>query len=172
MWIFMKHTYAGGIGRFDKGIKYDLPPGVVELIPKDCYKKTCPHWEEKTDKKAVALADARADAQRAANKVGLLEQEVESAKAGIERLGHFVKQKVPELEQAKAEAAAFTKKAEAMAANVAKRKAKAKGKAEAEAKKQESENAGQTQGQEAGQNEPKGDNRKSEGQAVSTRQGA
>lgn len=129
MWIKMKHTYAGGIGCFGKGQKYDLPPGTVKLIPKDCYEKTCPPWDEKIDKKAVALANAQAAAQAAADQVTHLEQEIDSAKTQLEQLGHQVKAKARQLDQAKADAKRLAKIAE----NKAKAIAKAKEEAEAEA---------------------------------------
>ena len=141
MWIEMKHTYAGGIGCFNKGVKYDLPPGTVKLIPKDCYKETCPPWDEQMDKPAVALQDARAAAQAAADVVTQLEREIDSAKTNIEQLGHRGKAGARQLDQARGDAKRLANIAENKAKAIAKAKGEAEAKAAAEAEAEAEEKA-------------------------------
>ncbi len=183
MWIMMKESYAGEQGSFSKDLKYDLPLVTLMRLPKGCYKKTCPPWDEKIDKKAVALQNARAAAQAAADVVTHLEREIDSAKTQLEQLGHHVETKTNQLDKADVDAKRLAKIAKGKADKIAKAEAEAKAKAEAEAKakaeaeakakaeaeaeqSQESEDAGQEKEQ-TGAGQPEGVNGQPEGQAVS-----
>lgn len=59
MWVLFEHTYSGSQGLFPAGQKFDLNAGILELISDDFYKKTCPPWEEHTNKDSVALGALR-----------------------------------------------------------------------------------------------------------------
>lgn len=55
MWILFIKTYAGPLGLFEAGSKKDLPESTLCKLPKECYKKICPPWEEKKDKDSCEL---------------------------------------------------------------------------------------------------------------------
>ena len=53
MWIKMTGTYSGAHGQFYKGLKYDLPPDILQFIPKDSFVECSPHWDEHKDHDAM-----------------------------------------------------------------------------------------------------------------------
>jgi len=59
MWILMKQKFQHGLSQFIGGQKYDLNAEILSHIPKNRYEKTCPPWEEHTDKDAAALDGLR-----------------------------------------------------------------------------------------------------------------
>lgn len=112
MWIFMLDTYAGGIGTFPKGHKLDLPPDIIERIPKDCYEKTCAPWDEQKDTKKIKLTQAEAKAKEAQIWAGLLQDKADEAKQKADQLVSPASQKQSEADAAKAAADKAVKAAE------------------------------------------------------------
>jgi len=76
----MKGSYAGFLGCFNKGQKYDLPQETVKRLPKGCYKKCKPPWDEQKDEKAAMRAEAEAMARQAEGKADKLQAEAYKAK--------------------------------------------------------------------------------------------
>jgi len=70
MWVIFKKTYAGELGMFFAGLKYDLPESVLKLLKKARakIKKCLAPWDEHKDAKTITKAEAKqmqSDAEQA-----------------------------------------------------------------------------------------------------------
>lgn len=86
----MLDTYVGGLGTFPKGHKLDLPPDIIERLPKDNYKKCPAPWDKHVDKQAVELTaaqnkvnDLRAKAERFQTEAEELKQRADLLVGGV-----------------------------------------------------------------------------------------
>ncbi len=86
MWIKMKSTCEGSAGMFIKGDKYDLPPGVVKLLPKGEYEDICAPWDEHKDEDAARLYSLQGQLEGLRSKAERLANEIEADRRKADKL--------------------------------------------------------------------------------------
>jgi len=104
MWIIMKETYAGQLGSFYAGQKYDLPEPVIQQLRQEspkCCRNTCAPWDEQRDVKAIEKAQLLTDAKGAKVWADVCQDKVDKLKQKADELVPVVSQKQKELKQAK-----------------------------------------------------------------------
>ena len=98
MWVLINKTYAGPLGMFFAGQKYDIPGPVADALRKKLGKgsviNTCAPWDEHKDHKAIAAAELK---ERALRVIKLAEE----CSASLRELDKQIKARADELDAAR-----------------------------------------------------------------------
>jgi hypothetical protein len=80
MWVIITKAYAGPLGIFIGGQKYDVPKPTIEQLRKELGKEhvidTCAPWDEHKDHKAVAAVELKTKAETAIKQVEQMQTEM------------------------------------------------------------------------------------------------
>jgi len=112
MWIVMTQSYAGPAGVFPKGMRADLPEAVLDQLVRKTKKgkvvtlweKSVAPWDEHTDPKAIALAEARQSYEATRTKARDLFAQAEALDAEAGALSAAVKEADAAADQAEQDA--------------------------------------------------------------------
>lgn len=115
MWIKFKETYSGPLRVYVKDSRIDMDKDSVELLPKDCWKKTTPPWEDHTDRAALDKAAADAAISKANHHLSNLQDKADEAAENYATLQKVLENKQAEAENAHAEGLNIFKLAEVAA---------------------------------------------------------